>query len=201
MDMSEQIQPERLRELRDKALRYIHVHGAGQIKGEVDLNDLKDHLGATHNEYHALSLLFINHRLAKTNGSNSRIGLTETGRKEVENIDRKPLRGMIVIHANYSTVQVAGGNSTQTANLAIDQSAVTKVLNQIEQELPRLPLDEDKRAEALGILATLRKVIVEDLPAAGARALVAVLASILGDAGSTLGHALMAIFGLSLGAS
>lgn len=201
--MSERIEPKRLRDLRDKALRYIRENGAAQIKGEVAIDELQAHLGTTPDEYRSLDLFFINEHIAKTNGLNTRISLTPKGRDEADNLDRAPPRpaNVVTIHANYSTVQIGGDNSTQTANLAINQSAVNQVLNQIEHELPNLPLDEKKRDEASGILATLRRVIVDGLPAAGARALAAVLAGILSDGGSALGQLLLAAFGLSAGPS
>lgn len=171
-----------------------------RIKGEVAIDELQAHLGTTPDEYRSLDLFFINEHIAKTNGLNTRISLTPKRRGEADNLDRAPAN-VVTIHANYSTVQIGGDNSTQTANLAINQSAVNQVLNQIEHELPSLPLDEKKRDEASGILATLRRVIVDGLPAAGARALAAVLAGILSDGGSALGQLLLAAFGLSAGPS
>jgi hypothetical protein len=294
--MSEQIQPQRLRELRDNAIRYIHVNGAGRPKGEVSIATLRDELGVTDAEYKPLYILLHDDRLARTNGMNTHIGLTDIGRLEAIKITprvdishvagekisavrlrqlrdqviryvhehgagnwgwgvpqkevqqalgitehelrtvivllmeqnllpdhgsisdvglnergqdeaarlgslpmQEPPRTQMTIHANYSIVQFGGSNSTQNAQLSVDQSTISAILNQIERELPELPLEATKREEAVGILATLRKIIVEKLPAAGARVLSAALASILTDAGSQLGKRLLDALGISSG--
>jgi hypothetical protein len=120
--MSRQIDPERLRELRDKALHYINSHGADKPKGQVPIIDLKAHLGTAEVEYKSLYLLLHNQRLAKTDGMNAHIGLTEHGRDEATRLDRPPSEhGLIIINANYSTVQLAGHGSNQTAHMTFDR--------------------------------------------------------------------------------
>jgi hypothetical protein len=94
--MSQQIQHERLRELREKALRYISLNGADKPKGEVSILDLKAHLGITDAEYKSLYLLFHNQRLAKTDGRNAHIGLTDIGRDEANRLDRPSLEHLCV---------------------------------------------------------------------------------------------------------
>jgi hypothetical protein len=142
--MSRQIDPERLRELRDKALHYINSHGADKPKGQVPIIDLKAHLGTAEVEYKSLYLLLHNQRLAKTDGMNAHIGLTEHGRDEATRLDRPPSEhGLIIINANYSTVQLAGHGSNQTAHMTFDR--VSSLLNEIEREYvgARLRLKEE----------------------------------------------------------
>jgi hypothetical protein len=85
--MTDTIDPKRLHELRNKALRYISVNGDGKIKGEVLISELKSHLSTTDAEYKALYLLFFNDRLALTDGRNERISLTPAGRTEADNLE------------------------------------------------------------------------------------------------------------------
>jgi hypothetical protein len=78
--MSSQTQPHRLRELRNKALRYINVNGADKPKGRVPISDLKTHfVGLTEEEWKSLITLLYNERLAVTDGMNEHISLTDKG--------------------------------------------------------------------------------------------------------------------------
>jgi hypothetical protein len=249
----------RLRELRQKALSYIHLHGADKPRGYVSILDLRAHLGTTDAEYKSLYLLFHNEELAKTDGMNAHIALTNAGRKEAASLGQwaveqgnpippprlKQLRDQVIrfvyehgagkwgwgvpfdevsaalgitkpdlrtivavlrdqrllsqadlsdiglnekgqeeaarlgsmpmhersppaitINAGNSIVQVAGAHSAQTAQLStVDQSKVNAILDQIESELPQLSLEAGKRDEATGIAATLRKALLEKMPA------------------------------------
>jgi hypothetical protein len=84
--MTDTIDPRRLRELRNNALRYIRLNGAGKIKGRVPISELKSHLAATEAEYKALYLLFLNDDLARTDGQDEHIGLTDAGRIVADNL-------------------------------------------------------------------------------------------------------------------
>jgi hypothetical protein len=136
--MSEKIQPHRLRELRDKALRYIRENGAGMPKGEVPIVDLKNHLDTTDAEFRSLSILLHTNHLAQPDGMNVHIGLTDAGRREADNIDHPVASASINITYNLtnSVLQNAGSNSVQSATLTLDQSHLTQVLDQIEESFP-----------------------------------------------------------------
>ena len=127
---------------------------------------------------------------------NLHIGLTEKGSKEAEKLDR-PSAAAINIHASNSVVQLAGSNNVQTAQLSnVYQSQIISILDQIEHEIPRLGLESAKREQAIGILATLRKALLDKLPDAGIRVLAAALSDIITKTGSELGQTLRNSLGM-----
>lgn len=87
--MANQIDPDRLRRLRDQALRYLRLHGAGQPKGYVPVTELQAHLGTNSDEYHALYLLLYHERLARTDGMNVHFALTDAGRNAADRLPRE----------------------------------------------------------------------------------------------------------------
>lgn len=88
-------------------------------------------------------------------------------------------------------MQVAGANSTQSAQLTVDQSKVSQVIAGIERELPTLNLQKAERSEASDLLAHLKKLIAENVIGAATRAIGAALAAIIKVGGSKLGEVLM----------
>lgn len=86
--MADQPDRQRLLELRDKALLYVHEHGAGQPKGLVPLTDLKAALKITDEEWTQIYLLFRDEGLGETNGRNSHIYLRQPGRVKAERLLR-----------------------------------------------------------------------------------------------------------------
>jgi len=183
--LSQQVDRERLRELRDEALCYISSYGADKPKGQVPIIDLKAHLASTEDEYISLYLLLLTEGLAATDGMNLHICLTEKGRKETEKLDR-PSAAAINIRAGHSVVQLGGSY----------QSEIISILDQIEHDLPRLGLEGAKREQAIGILVTLRKALLDKLPDAGIRVLAAALSDIITKAGSALGESLIKSLGI-----
>ena len=183
--LSQQVDRERLRELRDEALWCINSHGADKPRGQVPIIDLKAHLASTEDEYISLYLLLLTEGLATTDGMNLHIGLTEKGRKETEKLDR-PSAAAINIRASHGVVELGGSY----------HSHIISILDQIEHEIPRLGLEGAKREQAIGVLVTLRKVFLDKLPDAGIMVLAAALSDILTKAGSGLGESL--IKGLSI---
>ena len=125
---------------------------------------------------------------------NLHIGLTEKGSKEAEKLDR-PSAAAINIHASHSVVQTRGSNNVQTAS-NVYQSQIISILDQIEHEIPRLGLESAKREQAIGILATLRKALLDKLPDAGIRVLAAALSDIITKTGSELGEMLRNSLGM-----
>jgi sirohydrochlorin ferrochelatase len=75
--MPDQIQPQRLRELRNMGLRYLQSNGASQPRGYVDVNNLQTYLETTPEEYRTMYMHFFNGGLARTNGSDSHMFLTK----------------------------------------------------------------------------------------------------------------------------
>src|SRR5262245_51624838 len=131
--MSQQIDPERLRKWRDKAIRYINWHGGHKPKGEIPIIDLKRQLGITDTEYESLFLLLHNQGLAKTNGMDDRIALTPNGRDEAERLERAlPEQAPVSIIAHHGgIVQYSGANNSQIAHLAVGE--VSRILDRIEK--------------------------------------------------------------------
>jgi hypothetical protein len=188
----------RLKEMRDKVIRYVYEHGAGNWKWGVDRDQVKQALGITEHELRNVYMLMIEQHLVPEGGSISDIGLSERGQEEAVRLGtstamHEPSPAPITINANYSIVQVAGANSTQSAQLSIDQSKVSHVIDQIEKELPSLNLQPVERAEASDLLTSLRKLITEKLPGAAARAVGAALAAIITAGGSKLGEILLSL--------
>ena len=87
-EMTEQVDRQRLHELRNNALTYVYEHGAGQPKGLVRLTNLKTHLEITDREWRPLYLLLRQDGLADTDGRNERVYLTQNGRAEAEKLNR-----------------------------------------------------------------------------------------------------------------
>lgn len=77
---------QRLKDLRNAALRYLYERGASETKGYVPVHDLYSHLGATNDEWKALRNLFINEGIVQTDGMNAHFYLTPSGRSEAERL-------------------------------------------------------------------------------------------------------------------
>lgn len=93
--------------------------------------------------------------------------------------------------AYNSIVQIAGAHSNQSAQLSIDQSKVTEIINQIENELPSLKLPDAERKTASTLLADLRKMISEKLSASAVQVVAQALVALITDGGSSLGSILL----------
>jgi hypothetical protein len=195
---NEPISPTRLRQLRDQVIRYVYEHGAGQWGWGVPLEQVENALGITSQELQTIGMLLREQRLLPDHGSITNIGLNSKGQVEGERLGpsvpmQEPEPSPMVIHANYSIVQVAGANSTQSAQLAVDQSQLINIMEQIEKELPTLKLEPREREEAKDLLGSLRKQLADKLPGAASRAIGAALAAIIMDGGSKLGQVLLDI--------
>jgi hypothetical protein len=183
-----------LHELRDKAINYIDLHGAGKIRGQVRMVDLRAHLGITGEEFTALYLLLHTEGLAKTDGRDEHVYLTERGRDVVQRDKRsKEQVPAPTIHASdHSIVQYATGvNNSQTATLSASHVHIQSVLDEIEREIPKLPLDDTKRGEAKGLLSDLRKMLQAKVSAGVMIVLANTLSAVLTSAGSDLGQRLI----------
>jgi hypothetical protein len=200
---NEPIPAARLRQLRDQVIRYVYEHGAGKWGWGVPIDQVERALGITGTELRTVSMLLREQGLLPNHGSLTNIGLNQEGQEEAARLGSLPMhepsQPATIIHANYSIVQVAGAHSSQTANLSIDQSQITTLLDQIERELPQLELETGKRDEAIGILGALREALLHKLPAAGVRVLAAGLSGIITEAGSELGKRLLEALGMGAG--
>ena len=85
--MQNQDQHSALRDLRNKALRFIRLNGADKPKGEVAISELKTNLNITDDKYKQLYAMLHNDQLARTNGMNSYICLTELGREAADSLE------------------------------------------------------------------------------------------------------------------
>jgi hypothetical protein len=196
------IPPARLRQLRDLVIRHVYEHGAGKSGWGVPLWQVQKALSISRSELQAVTMVMIEQGLLSKRGSIGDIGLSSEGQDEAARLGggvpmREQPPSPIVIHANYSVVQVAGANSTQSAQLVVDQSRLTNVLEQIEKEIPNLNLEPGEREEAHGLLTSLRKVISDKLPEAATRAIGAALASVIMTGGSKLGQVLLDVLNIS----
>ena len=192
----------RLKDMRDRVIRYVYEHGAGNWKWGVNRDQVTQALGITKHELLKIHMIMIEQGLVSEGGSISDIGLSERGQEEAVRLGtstamHEPSPAPITIHANYSIVQVAEANSTQSAQLSIDQSRVSQVLDQIDKELPSLNLQPAERSEASALLGSLRKLITEKLSSAAVRAIGAALAAIITAGGSALGQALLDLLHIS----
>jgi hypothetical protein len=201
---NESMSSARLRQLRDQVIRYVYEHGAGKWGWGVPLEQVQKALGISSQELQTITMLLIEQGLFAKHGPISNIGLSSEGQDEAVRLGsgipmREPSQTPMVIHANYSVVQVAGANSTQSAQLAVDQSQITNVMEQIEKELPTLNLEPHERQEAKDLLGSLRKEISDKLPGAAARAIGAALAAIIMAGGSELGQVLLDVLHINPG--
>ncbi|MGC0052703.1 hypothetical protein ACNSPG_06505 [Brucella pituitosa] len=193
----------KLNELKNKAILYTYEHGAGSMNFQVPADDVMKHLGVSGPVWRQVTALLMAQGFWHPKTFMSNVGLSDKGQQEAERLG--PLTRLIqpavpsqnVIDARYSIVQIAGDNSTQSAQQTIDQSALTQILNDIDQELERVPIDPTQKKEAQGLVAALRGYAGKAFDAAG-RAISGVLASILTAAGSELGQSLLKLIGTAV---
>ena len=199
----EPISPGRLKQLRDQVILYVYEHGAGNSGWGVNGDEVKHALKINDHEIQKVVMLMMEQGMLPTRGKITDIGLSERGQQEAIRLGsgiamQEPTApSQTVIHANYSIVQVAGANSSQNAQLSIDQSKFIQVIDEIEKELPSLNLQPLERTEAGDLLASLQKMITEKLPSAAVRATGAALAAIITAGGSKLGGVLMDLLHIS----
>ena len=195
--MSDQpIDPARLKSLRDQVIRYVYANGASNYGWGVKMDKVQEALGITRRELQTVYMLMMEQGLSAEQGMIADIGLSKNGQEEAlrlgaETPMHEPRQGPITINANYSIVQVAGDNSSQSGQVSIDQSEVTQIIDQIEKEIPSLNLTDGERAEAKDLLTSLRELIMKQLPGAAMRAVGAALSAIITAGGSKLGELLM----------
>ena len=199
------IDPLRLRQLRDKVILHLYNEAATD-HFNMHYSDLAQATGLSADELSAVVGLLDAQGLEgnpfTTIGS---IGLSDDGMREAERLGpivamREPVSPSHVnIHANYSVVQVAGANSNLTASLSIHQSKIEKILHEIEQAIPALPIAAPQKEEAKGLVTSLRESLKAKLSDAGMRAIGGALGSILVQAGSPLGQRLMELLNIAIG--
>jgi len=192
------IDPEQLKTLRDNVIRYIYKHGAGKYAWGVKRDQVKRALGITEHELSQACMVMREQGLIPLDyGRINEVGLNQQGQEEavrlgaVTAMHEPATPSQITIEARYSIVQVAGANSTQSAQLIIDQSKISQVIAEIERELPTLNLQNVQRSEATDLLAHLKKLIAENVIGAATRAIGAALAAIIKAGGSKLGEVLL----------
>ncbi|MBS7542533.1 hypothetical protein [Ancylobacter oerskovii] len=198
--MSNQISPQRLREVRDQILRYVYEHGAGHPSWDVETYKIKTAIGATADEFERATMLIYEQGLMG-GGQIGSIGLNQRGQMEAERLGvavpmRDPDLSGLTIHANYSVVQVAGANSSQNAALQVGITDLARILSEIEVILPSLPLTKEERAEATDLTSTLKSG-ANTLKGGALRAIGGALSSILTGAGSGLGKTLAEAIGIA----
>ncbi|UGY21832.1 hypothetical protein HU675_0027905 [Bradyrhizobium septentrionale] len=191
------IDPKRLKTLRDNVIRYVYEHGAGKYAWGVKRDQVKSALGITEHDLQRAYMVMREQGLTPDYGLLSDVGLNQRGQEEAVRLGtatamhEPAMPSQITIEAHYSIVQVAGANSTQSAQLTVDQSKVSQVIAEIERELPTLNLQKAERSEASDLLAHLKKLIAENVIGAATRAIGAALAAIIKVGGSKLGEVLM----------
>jgi hypothetical protein len=193
--MTETMDSSRLKALRDSVIRYVYDHGAGKYAWGVKRDQVKQSLGITEHELRQVFMLMREQGLTPDYGRINDVGLSHQGQEEAIRLGtvpmHEPAQQPVTINAHYSIVQVAGANSTQSAQLSIDQSKVSQVIDQIEKELPSLNLQKAERSEASELLTHLRKLIAENVTGAATRAIGAALSAIIKAGGSKLGEVLL----------
>jgi hypothetical protein len=195
--MTEQpVDLKRLRILRDSVIRYVYEHGAGKYAWGVKRDQVKQVLGITEHELRHVFMLMREQGLTPDYGPINDVGLNQRGQEEAVRLGtttamHESAQPSITIQAHYSIVQIAGPNSTQNAQLSIDQSKVSQLIDEIERELPSLSLQKAERSEAAELLTHLRKLVTEKVLDAATRAIAATLAAIIKAGGSKLGEILL----------
>jgi hypothetical protein len=176
-----------LTELKRKTIHYLYEHGMHQPKRRVLIDDLRQAIGIESSEYKPLFLLLFNSGLVGTTGP---VHISDRCRVQAAENATSP---GVVIHANYSVVQVAGADSVQTAHAVIKE--VTGILNEIEQQIPKLNIPPETKTHASALLNGLRQGI-GTLSNAVISAIAGSLAGILTQAGSDLGERLLTALGI-----
>lgn len=200
--MKQEIPPQRLRELRDMTIRFAYDNGAARPYFFVTEDELSKGIGISGEELSKVAMLMMNQGLIAKYAPVGTIGLSDLGQAEAERLGpavlmREPSpSGTVVVNASYSVVQIAGHNSTLTANYSLKHSEIASVLEEIEQELPRLSLSPAAVNEAKGLIDDCRKGIVGKMGSAGLRAMGASLSSLLTSGGSELGKRLIGLLGI-----
>ena len=200
------ISTQRLKQVRDLVIRYIYDNAADR-HFVVPEGEIAPAIGADREEVVAAVRLMYSQGMLDGNpfayiGS---CGLGERGQLEAERLGplvslREPEAPQsITVHANYSTVQIAGANSSQSATNTIQQNDLSGLLSQIEASIPSLEVGEAVKQEAKGLLDALKSGMAGKLADAGMRAIGAALASILVAAGSPLGQSLQQALGIAIG--
>jgi hypothetical protein len=165
------------------------------------MDQIQTALNISRAEIGAVGMLLVNQGLTAHSVPMGSFGLNSSGQAEAERLGvlvpmtDPPAPSSIHINANYSVVQIAGSNSSQSGTLNANHSMIQQVLSEIERTLPSLNLEPAAREEAAGLLSTL-KTQLHNLPGAAGRAIAAALASLLKAGGSDLGHALIKHFGI-----
>ena len=192
------IDPKRLKTVRDNVIRYVYEHGAGKYAWGVKRDQVKLAIGITEHELRQAYMVMREQGLIPVDyGRIDEVGLNQRGQEEAVRLGtatamhEPATASQIIIDAHYSIVQIAGANSTQSAQLTVDQSKVSQVIAEIERELPTLDLQKVQRSEATELLADLKKLIAEKVIGAAARAIGAALAAIIKAGGSKLGEVLL----------
>jgi hypothetical protein len=188
---------EQLKTLRDNVIRYVYKHGAGKYAWGVKRDQVKLALGITEHELSQAYMVMREQGLIPVDyGRIGEVGLNQRGQEEAVRLGTTAMHepatpSQIIVDAQYSIVQIAGANSTQSAQLTVDQSKVSQVIAEIERELPTLDLQKVQRSEATELLAHLKKLVAEKVIGAAARAIGAALAAIIKAGGSKLGEVLL----------
>jgi hypothetical protein len=127
---------QRLRALRDNAIRYVYEQGASQPNWDVPARQVQDAIGATKQDFDALVLMLHTQGMLAM-GQMNHIGLSPKGQQEAERLDpitswseasRPPAPPIIVSNTEQgAVVQInTGANSTEVRDgLATLQSAIT----------------------------------------------------------------------------
>lgn len=190
-----------LRAARDRVISYIYENGAANYGYSMKVDDIVANAGVSNAELRDVVGLLINQDLMSSSELQS-VGLNEKGQAEAERLGPSvPMRAAhnagLHIDARYSIVQIAGDNSTQSANQTIDASKMTQLLSQIEDALPSLSIEPAARQEAAGLLDSLKASASKGVADAVTRAVAGSLSAILDAAGSPLGKSLLMLLGIS----
>ncbi|MBA4776687.1 MAG: hypothetical protein H2044_13610 [Rhizobiales bacterium] len=191
-----------LKAARDRVLAYIYEHGAANYGYSMKIDDIVKNAGVNQMELRDVVNVLINQGLMSKSTMDS-IGLNNDGQSEAERlIPTVPMRAIhnagLHIDARYSIVQIAGENSTQSANQTIDASEMTQLLSQIEESLPSLAMEPAAKQEASGLLDALKRGASRGTADAVTRAVAASLSGLLTAAGSPLGKSLLVLLGISV---
>nr|WP_325265576.1 hypothetical protein [uncultured Rhizobium sp.] len=200
--MSE-LSPKELKSLRDRVLLYVYENGAANYGYSMPADNICRDLDVGAHELRQVIMMLINQGMLSKSELQS-LGINSHGQREAERL--KPAFLMtsgtdqsgVTINANYSTVQLAGANSSQSASLNIEQSVLHQLLFEIEREIPTLDLTPAKADEARGLLEALKAAVGAKMADAGVRAIGASLSSILVTSGSALGQRLLELLGIAL---
>lgn len=198
-----ELSPFELNELKNKAILYVYEKGLGNMYFQVPASEVMKELNVSGPTWRQITALLMNQGFWHPKTFMNNVGLSEKGQEEAEllgpatRLKQPRSNAKNVIDARYSIVQIAGDNSTQTAHQTIDQSQLTQILDQIDQELETVTIDPAQKKEAKGLVSALRGYAGKAFDAAG-RAISGALASILTAVGSDLGQSLLKLIGTAI---